>query len=389
MKSLAAKLGIPTLVWFLGLSCFFLLRSYALTQPGSSALPWDTSWYAKIVDHGYSYDGNPFVQHNVVFMPLYPYSVRLVKAITGITSTNTAMLFTAAAYSFFSLRFLYKIVSSFYNTSVAFGSTLIFVFSPYSFYLFNGYAECCFVFFAMAFFHAFLVQRRFFTAAVWASLSVLAKQIGVLLIGFYVGALLYEAGTSWTKRPALAQRALSTLGCSFPFLFVGLAMHTIFLHFRFKDPLLFANALAGWTLSGPTTPRSLGDLTDSLVQAFFVGMEAIRHGDAPLSLAYKIFVFANIVVLFSLWRRPSLFVLLYFLGFWVFNIIFRPATIILDLGRYLLMLFPLFFCLPDLLYSISRPNKMIYWISIIIIVAVCFYFYTDHIILFYQNKWVS
>ncbi len=299
------------------------------------------------------------------------------------------MLLTASVYSFFSIVYFYKTIRYFFNTSIAIGSLLLFVFFPYSFFLFNGYAECCFVFFAMVFFHAFLVQRRYYAAAFWASFSVLAKQVGVVLIGFYVFGLLWEAFIGRGKNPSLTEKALQTLGCTFPILFLGLAAHTLFLYFRFKDPLLFANALTGWTLSGAPIPQGLGDIADLTLQAFRIAIQAIQHADSPLSLAYKLAFFANLVVLFSLWRRRSFFVLLYSLGFWIFNILLRPPTIILDLGRYLVLLFPAFFCLPDLLYSLTRSNRILYSLCIFIIVCWFLYHYTQHVIMFYQHQWIS
>ena len=35
-------------------------------------LQWDLEWYFKIVTEGYRYNGDPTIQQNVVFYPLYP-----------------------------------------------------------------------------------------------------------------------------------------------------------------------------------------------------------------------------------------------------------------------------------------------------------------------------
>jgi len=35
-------------------------------------LQWDSEWYFKIVTEGYRYNGDPTIQQNVVFYPLYP-----------------------------------------------------------------------------------------------------------------------------------------------------------------------------------------------------------------------------------------------------------------------------------------------------------------------------
>ena len=39
-------------------------------------LQWDSEWYFKIVTDGYQYNGDPTVQQNIVFYPLYPMLAR-------------------------------------------------------------------------------------------------------------------------------------------------------------------------------------------------------------------------------------------------------------------------------------------------------------------------
>ncbi|HJY06961.1 MAG TPA: hypothetical protein VJ323_11650, partial [Bryobacteraceae bacterium] len=35
-------------------------------------LQWDSEWYFKIATEGYRYNGDPTIQQNIVFYPLYP-----------------------------------------------------------------------------------------------------------------------------------------------------------------------------------------------------------------------------------------------------------------------------------------------------------------------------
>ena len=44
-------------------------------------LQWDSEWYFKIATEGYRYNGDPTIQQNVVFYPLYPMLARSLAAI--------------------------------------------------------------------------------------------------------------------------------------------------------------------------------------------------------------------------------------------------------------------------------------------------------------------
>ena len=48
-------------------------------------LQWDSEWYFKIATEGYRYNGDPTIQQNIVFYPLYPMLSRGLAAISGLT----------------------------------------------------------------------------------------------------------------------------------------------------------------------------------------------------------------------------------------------------------------------------------------------------------------
>ena len=53
-------------------------------------LQWDSEWYFKIVTEGYRYNGDPTVQQNIVFYPLYPMLARGLAAISGLDACGCA-----------------------------------------------------------------------------------------------------------------------------------------------------------------------------------------------------------------------------------------------------------------------------------------------------------
>jgi 4-amino-4-deoxy-L-arabinose transferase-like glycosyltransferase len=45
---------------------------------------WDAGWYMDIVQHGYNYNGNPNLQQNIAFFPLYPIIMKLFSLLFGL-----------------------------------------------------------------------------------------------------------------------------------------------------------------------------------------------------------------------------------------------------------------------------------------------------------------
>ncbi|XSC43284.1 hypothetical protein ACF1BQ_035450 [Bradyrhizobium sp. RDT10] len=55
-------------------------------------LQWDSEWYFKIVTEGYRYNGDPTIQQNIVFYPLYPMLARGLVTISGLTPADALLL---------------------------------------------------------------------------------------------------------------------------------------------------------------------------------------------------------------------------------------------------------------------------------------------------------
>ena len=60
-------------------------------------LQWDSEWYFKIATEGYRYNGDPTIQQNVVFYPLYPMLARGLAAISGLTPADALLLVSNVA----------------------------------------------------------------------------------------------------------------------------------------------------------------------------------------------------------------------------------------------------------------------------------------------------
>uniref|UniRef100_A0A832A5U3 Glycosyltransferase RgtA/B/C/D-like domain-containing protein n=1 Tax=Desulfacinum infernum TaxID=35837 RepID=A0A832A5U3_9BACT len=379
----------PTLVFGCALGYFLFLRYRVLENP-AALYPWDVAWYRDIIENGYRFDGNLFRNQNVAFMPLYPSIAAFLKTLLRIQNTSIAMTAASSLLTYGTCLTFYRTVAFLHGRRVALSAVALFLAFPYSFFLFCGYAEPAFTLCTMLFFHALLVSRRLWMAATLASLSALAKQIGIVLIGLYLLFLLHCFCKDFSKKQSLGNnRWLQAFIKTFPTLWAGLAVWTLYLYIRFDDPLLFNNILVSWTMT--TSPMSLSPsrLLDSLSNMLYSLIIAIQYGKDSVSFAYLLALGSFFCILWATIRKMNLYFVLYALLLFAFNVCFRPNTMNPDLGRYMLLNFPFFVSVPFVLDTLSGRNKYVYWIGLAFIVIFFMKYQQDFIELFYHSQWVS
>jgi hypothetical protein len=72
-------------------------------------LQWDSESYFKIVTEGYRYNGDPSIQQNTVFHPLYPMLARGLVTISGLVPADALLLISNVA-ALFAIVVLFKLV---------------------------------------------------------------------------------------------------------------------------------------------------------------------------------------------------------------------------------------------------------------------------------------
>ena len=137
-------------------------------------------WYFGIATEGYRYNGDPTVQQNIVFYPLYPMLARGLAAITGLTAAN-ALLLVANFAGFSAIVALFKLVREEFDDQVALATVALLGFFPASVVLSAGYTEPLELLFIILFFLA-LRRQRFLWAALFAGLAVADRSTGILLL---------------------------------------------------------------------------------------------------------------------------------------------------------------------------------------------------------------
>jgi dolichyl-phosphate-mannose-protein mannosyltransferase len=198
-------------------------------------LQWDSEWYFKIVTDGYRYNGDPTIQQNIVFYPLYPMLARGLAAISGISAPN-ALLLVANISGFCAILLLFKLVREEFRDDLGLASVALLSFFPASVLLSAGYTESLELLLIVSFFLV-LKQKRFLSAAFLAGLAVADRSTGILLTPI----LVFEM---WFNRH---QKAL--LPAIIPCVVIatsGLWLFMIYLWYDFGSPMAFSEGQAAF-----------------------------------------------------------------------------------------------------------------------------------------------
>jgi hypothetical protein len=365
IREFARTFKVPLIAFLISLSMFLVCREYAqagLPYKASNA-PWDMGWYGNMIERGYSTDGNDNVEHNVVFFPLYPALCWIVKQVLRV-QTLTAMSIVSAGSTLVMLLLLYRLLTRYYSSFLAGACVLFLAISPFSVFLYAGYTEALYVCLVVAFFY-FLTKGSYTGAALISGLTSASRPYGCLLafvLVFEMARRHYiEYGFKWSLR----SRYLQGMLVLFPICCSGLIAYTLYLGYRFDDPLAFSHNLKPWGIMGGRI-----QIADALTFRYFVPLigTTLLHFKLthPIVTGLLWFV-ATPVLLILLGRRlfPSalFFAVLMFL-FFHYTLLKNEGAIV-DMGRHFTLLFPV----PLLLVLALEPRAVAGWIRNLISAA--------------------
>ena len=198
-------------------------------------LQWDSEWYFKIATEGYRYNGDPTIQQNIVFYPLYPMLARGLAAISGLTPAD-ALLLVANVAGLLAIVALFKLVREEFGDQLALTTTALLSFFPTSVLLSAGYTEPLELLLVVSFFLA-LRQKRYLSAALLAGLAVAGRSTGIVLLPV----LLWEMWLNRDRKLFL----LALLPCVL-LATSGIWLFMIYLWSSFGDPFVFADGQAAF-----------------------------------------------------------------------------------------------------------------------------------------------
>jgi hypothetical protein len=293
-------------------------------------LRWDVHWYWHIATRGYT--NVPEVngaQRDTNFFPLLPWLTHLVHAVipnayvAGMLVTNVAFLFAALL--------LHRLAALRGGEPRADRALLLLLAFPFSFIFSAMYTESLFFLAVVAAFY-FGELGQWPKAALAAALAGLTRVPGVL-VPFALGLLYLE---KIRFRPTAIRRDVLWLGLGF----AGLLLHMGHLWLRFGDPLLFVKTqqVQGW-MAG----HRYGELWDIFRSVF--SLPALMHGRVNLVEVFGLFVSiaAAIACAVCIQRGQLAW------GVWGLLSLAVSLKLPASLGRYTMMIFPLYLVGADFL----------------------------------------
>jgi Gpi18-like mannosyltransferase len=296
-------------------------------------LQWDSEWYFKIATEGYRYNGDPTVQQNIVFYPLYPMLARGLAAISGLTPADALLLISNVA-GLSAIVALFKLVREEFGDPLALATIALLSFFPASVLLSAGYTEPLELLLIVLFFLV-LKQQRYLSAALFAGLAVADRSTGIVLLPV----LLWEMWRNRDHKPFLAVLLPCILLAT-----SGVWLFMIYLWIQFGDPFVFADGQAAFHRETTFAARLIAALTFEPFSRMILNDWNPWGQDSWFTLLFMVLIAVGWFRLRSSWTLFTLGVLL--LPYLTLS--GGPAGFV-SMSRFNLVSFPLFVVLADLL----------------------------------------
>lgn len=244
---------------------------------GFSVFKWDAIWYRDIVAAGPSFNGNILQQNNVAFLPGYSLLVSAFHYITQI-GVEASQYFVSLLCYFGGCFFFYKVFCQKFGAGRGAWIIVLFSFSPFSIYLFNGYSETVLYLLCGVFFFG-IASGRCWLSALALSFALITRPHAAALYPVLIYRLandqgLFSHGGEKPKRDQVIVFLRACVDHVILSLVFPMAL-TCFWYFRFGDSLVYLNALTAWGNGASSSAlRMIGVLVSSLIQIQTIEVQA-------------------------------------------------------------------------------------------------------------------
>lgn len=198
---------------------------------------WDTTWYLRIVRHGYLVKHAANEIQPTAFYPLYPLLIKVVYTVTHSSLKKISFAISNIAF-WLALVYLYRFTLNEYDDRVAKYTIWLLIAFPTAFFFHCAYTESLNLLFLVLFFY-FLQQGSWYKAMVAGLLASITHGFGLLLI---LPALMYL----WINRRKFNGKALFARVLSLLIIPLGVFMYMIFLYIKTGSPFTFIYAHRFW-----------------------------------------------------------------------------------------------------------------------------------------------
>jgi len=313
---------------------------------------WDSFWYLDIAKNGYSIEYNPWGLYNIVFFPLYPFLIRILSFFT----TGNLILagwILSSTFLLLTLFYFFKLVKEFHPETNHYLPIIFLLVFPTAFFFNAVYTESLFLFLSLATFY-YGLKKNFLYAGIFGLFASLTRVTGILL--FIPLIWEYLRNNNFKLKSIINQKIL-------PIFLVPLGTFSFFLYhyFKFGNFLLFFEVQKNWGRAFTLQKGHFDFFSNPAIVNFI------------LDVVFIVFVF---IILFFVFKKLRTSYGLYMLT--TIAIALSTGTF-MSIGRYILVLFPIYI----LLASIKNQHLQQAWMFISILFLA---FYT---VLFVNNYWAG
>ena len=313
---------------------------------------WDSFWYLDIAENGYFVGNDPSELYNIVFFPLYPFLMKAASFLTLGDFVLAGWLISIISL-FLALFYFFKLVKEFHPEISPYLPIILFLVFPTAFFLNAVYTESLFLFLSLAaFYYGF--KGKFVQAGLFGLLASLTRVTGILLF--------LPLAWEYFRRFGFKRKSVFSLNI-LPIFLIPLGTFSFFLYhyLKFGNFFLFFKIESNWGRTFTLQEGHFSFFSNPAISNFF------------LDAFFVAFVFSVLYFVFKKLRSS------YGIYMAVTIAIALSTGTLMSIGRYILVLFPIFI----LGASIKNQYLQQAWIFVSILLLAL---YT---ILFVNNYWAG
>ncbi len=321
---------------------------------------WDAPHYVDIAKNGYTSVGEG--RYFIVFMPLYPFLIRLLASVIGNYEVS-AMLISNFA-SLFACFYLYKLAKIDYSHSTALKSVFYFSIFPTSYFLIAGYTESLFLFLTIGCFY-YARKGNWLSAGVMGMFASATRITGLVLIP----SLIYEYLSQKSKSESETRSVKDIFFlCMISFGFIS---------YLVLNYIVFGNAFMFVEMQREHWFRYLVPPWEGLLSALWSISWRDPAGKALVGGAEVVFgLFSLGCIIYAYIKKFRLSYTIYMLLTWL---AVASTSYWLSMPRYTLSLFPIFI----MLAIIGDKREELHYVMTIAFLL----FFSFFLVLFTQGYW--
>ncbi|MFH0853372.1 MAG: glycosyltransferase family 39 protein [bacterium] len=319
---------------------------------------WDSGWYSKIVEQGYSIKGP---QSSVVFAPLYPAVIRAVNPIVG--NHWVAGLIISNLSFIVALLIILRLARLYLNKTAARLTIVYLLIFPTSLFYSAYYSESLFLLWSSLSVY-FYLKKRYFLTGLFGLFASLTRVVGIALFAAYI------IGLVWQQKDKLKKITKEVLWVLL--IPLGLIVFSIILHIQVGQPLAWLTYQSGWNGWDSSLVSFILSGSDGFMQIY--NWQYLDIIVSAVLLVFFIFFITKLAKRQDIDKAlPAYSIILVMLPF--------SNGSFISLARYMVVAFPTFMMLADYSQRSGIANRLILFLSSALLVV--------YSVLFHNWYWVG